>query len=343
MREFGSDYHLLDDYFSNRASLQRIYPNALFYANGRQCIKALIEQNGWQRIWMPQYFCYEVIETIKTIGVEIIYYVDYPTCDDINSISKLKFETGDVLFRVNYFGLRNYRDEKNISIPVIEDHSHDLLGHWALYSNADWCIASLRKSLPIAEGGMLWSPKSKTIEKKPILTSENCSIAKIRWEAMAQKSTYLEGKGTLKNEFRTKFINTEEILSSLPFSLIDSESINYLNHFDINAWYNIKKKNWKYLRDTFLKDINILSPEEEFCNPFSFIIIMDNMKTRELVYKKLIQTAIYPAILWNIPSDTIVEPPVNDISGRILSIHCDGRYAEGDVRELSYKLRQVLI
>ena len=153
----------------------------------------------------------------------------------------------------------------------------------------------------------------------------------------------MEGKGTLKNEFRTKFINTEEILSSLPFSLIDSESINYLNHFDINAWYNIKKKNWKYLRDTFSKDINILSPEEEFCNPFSFIVIMDNMKTRELVYKKLIQTAIYPAILWNIPSDTIVEPPVNDISGRILSIHCDGRYTEGDVRELSYKLRQVLI
>ena len=106
-----------------------------FYANGRQCIKALIEQNGWQRIWMPQYFCYEVIETIKTTGVEIIYYVDYPTCDDINSISKLKFETGDVLFRVNYFGLRNYRDEKNISIPVIEDHSHDLLGHCLLYTS----------------------------------------------------------------------------------------------------------------------------------------------------------------------------------------------------------------
>ena len=99
----------------------------------------------------------------------------------------------------------------------------------------------------------------------------------------------------------------------------------------------------KYFRDTFSIDIIILSPDEEFCNPFSFIVIMDNMKTRELVYKKLIQTAIYPAILWNIPSDTIVEPPVNDISGRILSIHCDGRYTEGDVRELSYKLRQVLI
>lgn len=343
MREFGSDYHLLDNYFSNRASLQRIYPNAFFYANGRQCIKALIEQNGWRRIWMPQYFCYEVIYAIETTGIQIIYYVDYPICDDISSISKLKFETGDVLFRVNYFGLRNYRDEKDISIPVIEDHSHDLLGHWALYSNADWCIASLRKSLPIAEGGMLWSPKSRTIEKMPNLISENNSIAKIRWEAMAQKSIYLKGKGTLKNEFRTKFINTEEALSSLPFSLMDSESIDYLNHFDINAWYNSKKKNWKYLKDTFFKDINVLSPEEEFCNPFSFIIIVNDMKTRELVYKKLIQTAIYPAILWNIPCGTTVEPAVNDISGRILSIHCDGRYTEDDICELSYKLRQVFI
>ena len=51
MREFGSDYHLLDNYFSNRASLQRIYPDAIFYANGRQCLRALIEQNGCHNIF----------------------------------------------------------------------------------------------------------------------------------------------------------------------------------------------------------------------------------------------------------------------------------------------------
>ena len=343
MREFGSDYHLLDNYFSNRASLQRIYPDAIFYANGRQCLRALIEQNGWQRIWLPQYFCYEVINAVQATGIQIAYYVDYPTCDDVCNIFKLNFETGDVLFRVNYFGLRNYRDEKYISIPVIEDHSHDLLGHWALYSNADWCIASLRKSLPIAEGGMLWSPKGKKIEEVSKSISENESIAEIRWEAMEQKSMYLEEKISSKNEFRKKFINTEEAQSTLPLSSIDSRSIEYLAHFDINAWCNSKKKNWKYLNDMFLKDINVLSPEDGFCNPFSFVVLMNDIETRELVYKNLIQASIYPAILWKIPSDITVASAVDDISGRILSIHCDGRYTENDIHELSCKLKQIFI
>lgn len=61
---------------------------------------------------------------------------------------------------MNYFGLRTSRSNQSLPIPVIEDHSHDLLGRWPLYSDADWCIASIRKTLPTIEGGMVWSPKN---------------------------------------------------------------------------------------------------------------------------------------------------------------------------------------
>ena len=160
MKEFGSDFHLIDSFLSKRAHLTDVYREVVLMADGRQCIVTLIQQYGWKRMWMPEYFCYEVIATIaKQTGIEIVYYLDLPKGNDGMMVEALPYQNGDVLFRVNYFGMRDFRSNKNIPIPVIEDHSHDLLGHWALYSDADWCIASLRKTLPLPEGGMMWSPK----------------------------------------------------------------------------------------------------------------------------------------------------------------------------------------
>lgn len=99
---------------------------------------------------MPEYFCYEIIDSIKKNDIEICFYNDNPLLDDDIEISKIKFEDGDVLFRMNFFGLREFRDNSELGISVIEDHSHDLIGDWPVNSNADWCIASLRKTLPIS-------------------------------------------------------------------------------------------------------------------------------------------------------------------------------------------------
>ena len=123
--------------------------------SGRQTIVALIAQHQWKRIWLPVYFCYEVVDTIRQTGIELLFYPDYPGAYDQNIVSELPYKKGDVLLRMNYFGLRTRRSNQSLPIPVIEDHSHDLLGRWSLYSDADWCIASIRKTLPTVEGGMV--------------------------------------------------------------------------------------------------------------------------------------------------------------------------------------------
>lgn len=341
MKEFGSDYHYIDTYNSGRAHLTDVFRSAMLLADGRQCIVILIRQYGWRRIWMPDYFCYEVIETIKVqTGIEVMSYADSPLKED--KVESLPFKDGDVLLRMNFFGLRDVRRNKDIPVPVIEDHSHDPFGHWALYSDADWCISSIRKSLPLSEGGMMWSPKGHRLPEMPESSEDNERIAAIRWEAMEMKADYLAGKDISKEEFRKKYTETEEWFDTAEPSLIDERTKQFVcKQFDLNLWLGAKRKNWALLSGLVNKECcKILKAEHESCTMFSLVLLMDDKEKRDAARKKLIDNCVYPAILWNVPETASEES--KRISERMLSIHCDGRYNEEDIKQLAGILNKVL-
>lgn len=339
MMEYGSDFHSMDNFFSERFSLTRIYPNSLFLANGRQCLEILIKKYAWKRIWIPAYFCYEVMNSIRNTGIKILLYADYPSAYDVSLIEYIDFQEGDVLFRVNYFGLRNYRSNKNIPVPVIEDHTHDVLGCWALHSDADWCIASLRKTYPIASGGMLWSPKGHVLPFCEY-TEDNHHMAEIRWKAMDMKRDYLMGGITKKNEFRKLFVETEELMESLPLSLMDNRALKFVGSWDINAWYNLKRQNWNLLKKRLPLNIHYLIPENESCTPFSLVLLLDNRTERDKFRLKLIENHVYPAVLWSVPEDSMED--ISNFSRRMISIHCDGRYNECEMIQLGEIIKACL-
>ena len=68
----------------------------------------------------------------------------------------------DVVLAVNYFGVRagepwqQWR-EKHACV-LLEDHSHDPVSGWAQSSRADYAFSSLRKTMPVPDGAILWSP-----------------------------------------------------------------------------------------------------------------------------------------------------------------------------------------
>lgn len=345
MREFGSDFHYIKSFTSHRAHLTDVFRNAILLADGRQCIVALIRQYKWRRLWMPDYFCYEVIDTIKRqTGIEVLMYEDSPLKE--GNIEILPFKEGDVLLRMNFFGLRCFRSNKNIRIPVIEDHSHDLLGNWALYSDADWCIASIRKTLPMPEGGMMWSPKGHVCDP----FSENLEVisekystshdefAAMRWSGMEIKTAYLQGEDMNKEEFRKIFTETEEWFDHAEPSRIDKRSEWFVTEqLDINLWLGAKKRNWTLLNNLVNKEhCEVITAEHESCTMFSLVLLIENRTLRDIVRKRLIDSCVYPAVLWNLPetaSDTS-----KDFSQRMLSVHCDGRYTEKDIVKLSQVL-----
>lgn len=338
MKEFGSDFHYVGS-TGNGKTLFDFFPRANFYANGRQAIGALILQEKWKRIWMPEYFCYEIIDSIKKNDIEICFYNDNPLLDDDIEISKIKFEDGDVLFRMNFFGLREFRDNSELGISVIEDHSHDLIGDWPVNSNADWCIASLRKTLPISEGGMLWSPKNYSLPKLPIQTDKNILLSKKRWKAMNLKRDYLSNEIINKDKFRILFLETELEFDELQIAPIADDCVSFLNSFDIEEWFIKKQSNWNILSKIESKLIDLFKIESEKCNNFSFTILFDTSDRRDKARRDLIENKIYPAILWSIPEEY---PNAKDISDRMLSLACDGRYSVYEIIVLKKIIEKVL-
>ena len=341
MTEFGSDFHFVDSYNTDSAHLTDVYSDAMLLADGRQCIVVLIRQYGWKRIWMPDYFCYEVIDTIKEqTGIEVMYYEDNPLLE--GQVDTLPFEVGDVLLRMNFFGMRGMWNNKKIPCPVIEDHTHDMFGPWALYSNADWCISSIRKSLPLPEGGMMWSPKGHMLTEKVLASDENELTAATRWEGMEMKARYLNGEAVNKDEFRRRYLETEEWFDSAEPALIDEKSREYVSKdLAINLWQGAKRRNWKLLKSLVkCNSCMVLEPEDETCTMFSLVLLFDTKEQRDMVRKRLIEACVYPAVLWALPESASAE--ARSFSERMLSVHCDGRYTEEDIKQLAEILNDIL-
>ncbi len=87
--------------------------------------------------------------------MEVVSYSNSP-CDKV--VLPTSVRKGDVLFIVNFFGLKaagDYEKARELGIPVIEDHSHDPWSQWAIHSKADYVLVSLRKTLPIPDGGAI--------------------------------------------------------------------------------------------------------------------------------------------------------------------------------------------
>lgn len=335
MIEFGSDFHSCENAFVSDSNYFERIERLNHYASGRQAIEDIINQEKWKRIWIPVYFCYEVIDYISSLGIEVKLYDDNPLkIDDDYTIKYLPYKEGDVLLRVNYFGLRNKRSNKELTIPVIEDHTHSIVSDWAINSDADWCVASLRKSLPIACGGILWSPQKRNIPKQ-IHTSEECeNMASIRYEAMQVKALYLD-KGGDKNKFREKFILSEAMIEELSLTNMDTKSLNIIENMDIMQWFDNRRYNWEILCSKLSDKFNIIKPSHsEVFYPFSAIILCDSHKEREVLRQYLIKNSIYPAILWNIP-DSCEYPIALDFSKKMLSIHCDARYNADKITSMS--------
>lgn len=346
MKEFGSDFHYIQPYEGCGNTLYDCFPKANLYADGRQALIHLYHSQGWGRLWMPEYFCYDVIASLKLAGLDIRFYADYPGYSEDNTTLEAiqrngYFRPTDAVFRVNYFGTRSYRNLERLSVAaIVEDHTHDLIGGWARYSTADWCIASLRKTLPLPEGGILWSPKGLPLPGEPASSEENEKIVAVRWEAMRLKERYLAGEPVDKAAFRAGYVNTEAYFDTAPVCALDKQSAAYLRGFDIRDWYERKRKNWMVLKDIRKEGVRVLYPEHPACYPFSLVLLFDFMDDRERVRKALIENRVYPAVLWNIPSPT--EGEIFKISRGMLSIHCDGRYNTSDMQHLKTIIESVI-
>ncbi len=326
---------------------------AALFASGRDALVALVrwgaENRGWRRVWLPSYNCPEVPDALlAAVGgaVELRAYPDADLEAPPNLVS-VPVEAGDALVVVNQLGVRPPSDAgpaRRRGAAVIEDHSHDPASSWARESRADYAFASLRKTLPIPDGGAVWSPQGGRLPAEP----EPGADAGAR--RAARLAAGLEGRhappaadGRLR--FRALARAAAGSAEPTPGAAISPVSRALLPQMPVRSWREGRRQNLETLAEAAApaSGLRVLVAAEGGV-AFALALVFDDAAARSAAQRALTARAVAPAVLWPLDParDWGAGPADADLSSRILLVHGDQRFGAEDMRRLASILRDTL-
>lgn len=351
--EHGSDFHWVPASGARACSPWRA--GGLWFGSGRDALKSLVchltASAGCRRIWVPSYYCDAVVAAFDEVGVEVRRYCDHPLVSSTNLVLPVDLDGADVVLVVNYFGHRR-RPTLSTQGVVVEDHTHDPWSAWATESQADYCFASLRKTLPIPDGGVLWSPAGKPLPPCVPPTREHRLASADRLAGMILKSSYLAGEDVDKARFRELLTRGEALLGRGPVSGGSELGDEIARAFPAQSWRECRAVNWRILATALeeLPVLSILRPEEGCC-PYAVTLLAESIQERDRIRRGLIDHDVYSAVLWREAEGSVgpgdhLQSSERDtgrsLSERILSLHCDGRYTPEDLEHVAAAIRTLV-
>jgi len=348
--ESGSEFHLPELGNGGKPNLP---PSSHLYASGRDAMRSLfaygLNELGWQVLWVPTYFCQTVIRDVRMDGLEILSYPDSPL-DDPEQPIVIDGEKAGAILLLNPFGLRTGirpLSEGSLHLWTIEDHTHDPWSSAVLHSKADFALASLRKTVPVPDGGLLWSPKGLTLPPVPQATTHRSTASLLKLAGMALKRLYLEGSFDDKDRARFLLVAGEENIAVGDISGMPSHTRALLESFPACAWRVRRRQNFNRLAAHLADDqsLSIFQPIHDRAVPFSLIVRVSTHSAREELRNHLIRMRIYPAVLWSLEDPQVggIRPEDFELSRQMLSIHCDARYSLADMDSVGDAIRSVTL
>ena len=349
--EFGSFFHWLD-YQESEHSINPWDNDGLLFGSGRDAYRSLLkhgkEMYGWKRLWVPSYFCQSVVSAFVSTGIDVKLYNCCPS-DKESGFKIAETKHGDVILRVNFFGLYSSLTDFCIdrsSVDIIDDHSHDPWADCCWNSDTDWCVVSLRKTLPVPDGGVLWSPRRHAMPHNPSITDERRLASLEKLAAMALKAQYLKGTFVTKDVFRNIAISSEEHIASGDISGMPEWTSEIMQSFPIIEWRDQRRSNYETLVNELdnVPWLRLLRPDDssKTC-PFSGILIFDNESRRDYINKELVSRRVYLPVLWPLDNPAISGIPEEHmrISRTMLSVPCDMRYNRDEIKWVSNLVKEL--
>lgn len=336
--EHGSSFHFPDlDSFSNQRSSIGI--SGTLVGSGRIALKTLLwfghQNRGWQRIWIPSYYCEDVVDSLQDMPVHVSRYPAGPMGDDVIPDPV----EGDVLLRVSYFGWGMNDLQRDFAGDIIEDHTHHPMG--GLKSTADFAFASLRKTLPLPDGGMLWSPRGHDVPVATDMHPVHDEAVNKRLAAMLVKQAYFQGSDVDKETYRKLDLQSEELMLQGNLSGISVWSRTMLERLPLNFWHKARLCNYVAFKGAISASdkVSIIGPKT-VPSPTVALIQLPSRKIRDLLRQRLINEKIYTAVLWPGPTTDAPWYRAEDMefSNTTLAIHVDARYSEADMQKVAERI-----
>ncbi|HYM79311.1 MAG TPA: hypothetical protein VE377_25265 [Candidatus Dormibacteraeota bacterium] len=317
---------------------------AVSYLICRHAIAALCSAQPRRPVlWVPTFFCPEVARFCRPAAQVREYRDDCRR--PAPEWGSLQPGPDDLVLAVNYFGVRSpepWREWRNRNpCLLVEDHTQDPFSKWALESNADYAVCSLRKTLPVPDGAILWSPAKRPLPARPTEMDTRGSMMKLG--AMVYKRNYLEGTvpAECKARYRELQLEGEQRLSEAGVSAISPISEAILARGVPKRWRERRIENactllqslqgWKMAAPVFTK-----WPEGHA--PFDLPLVFREQAARDDCQRALQQENVFCPVEW--VSDT-PDADASDLSSRILSVPVDHRYTRDDMARVSAALWKV--
>lgn len=300
-------------------------------------------------ILVPSYNCGAEIDPILHLGLRPIFYnINKQLIVDFEDLFRKITGGVKAIFVTHFLGFPEPIDEiKKICVErnlfLIEDCAHALLSTCngkPLGSYGDISIFSLLKTLPVANGGVLvinnLNIKHNHCPKKPNLfatsfyaaellkygTTRNNNLIKEKGLSLFYNGVYLSlSSARLMLAGFRKYLNPKGLYLVKPDSYlfvkdvsswgISGLSRNVINGTDFDEIKSIRRRNFEYLLEYFLKNERGILPFRELppgvC-PLFFPLILESGEKRERLYRTLRSRGIithpwwdrfHPEVPWN--------------------------------------------
>jgi lipopolysaccharide/colanic/teichoic acid biosynthesis glycosyltransferase len=312
------------------ASLTTSVPGVMF-GTARQAFVAL--GRTATRIHVPSYFCPDVVDALRSSGaVEIVIYPDHP----LSESSTVFAREHDLVVVLPHFGRPTQVTVKGGRLLIDATHTlgHEGLGlpSDAAGRPADLCVASLRKTLPVADGALVWSPIGARLPEVPALREGHALAARRLAAALEAKASLLRGERSDKPEVLREIVAAVEALEAAnEASAALPETAQRLRRFDLAARWDARELN-RMAAIARLEGYGMLADDQlrPLEAPFMLVLLAATQAYRERLRAGLIERDVYPAVLW--PHDHLPTGcPERALGERILAIHIDARYSPADL------------
>jgi hypothetical protein len=336
--EIGSEFHWMG---LPQGPFVALPEKSVWYSLARHAITEVLAFCRASTLWVPEYFCEDVTEHIEGY-CEIKRYFDRPTQaqPDWETLSPSK---GDLVLAVDYFGMRSpsawYAWAAKRDCLLLEDYSHDP-AYGFRHSRADYAFSSLRKTMPVPDGALLWSPAGHSLPQSPVGKAVGTEE---KFAAMVWKFEYLAGRADdkIKEVFRNWQLYGEQGLSDQLVSAPAPESVALCSLGIPEAWLERRRLNVEFLLrelQNFTPAGAILASAPPACTPFAAVLQFKTHEARELARRRLTENQIYCPVHW--PAGKGSSKEAKYLSATLLTLISDQRYGIEDMKRIVSTLQK---
>jgi dTDP-4-amino-4,6-dideoxygalactose transaminase len=262
--------------------------NAQFYSRGSDAIRALFEGMGLQAdesVLAPAYLCAEVVGAFRAAGVRPEWYaVDDRGAVDPDDIARRIHPGTRAIYVVHYFGfpqdvvrLRAVADAAGVLL--IEDCAHALFGHAGgrpLGSVGDAAIFSLRKSLPLPDGGALVTRSDRRVPPVVVQPKGMTTLAGLTRLAVKGACFWLQWRPPVGGGTTSAAVRSLDATAPVsPITAMSSMARRIYSATDVRAFATRRRANYNfYLARLGERAVFPILPDGVV--PFSFPLLHDD-------------------------------------------------------------------